>query len=244
MGPTVSRVIGRLSERVTYGPHEGQFVEMWTAPGEARLTVVFFHGGFWRSTYELSLMDALCEDVAERGWRAVNVEYRRGKGWAATAEDVRAGWDSAVELAHGTRLVTIGHSAGGQLVLWAATSCEPKPDLAVSLGGVADLAMGEQLALGSGAVAALLQGEPLAAADPAQLVPSGVPTLVVAARDDHIVPRHVSASYVDAARAAGDPVTFIEPPGDHFSLIDPASEAWAQTRAHLTAQFPELVAGE
>ena len=49
------------------------------------------HGGFWKAEYDLTLMDALCEDLAQRGWAAWNVEYRRlgnGGGVPETLEDV------------------------------------------------------------------------------------------------------------------------------------------------------------
>lgn len=227
------RLRGRKADRVPYGAHKAQFVEVWDAPGTSALTAVFVHGGFWRSNYKLDLMDALCADAVQRGWRAVNVEYRRERGWSAMADDVRGAWALAVDVAGQDPIVTVGHSAGGHLGLWAAASCEPKPALAVSLGGVVDLALADELNLGVGAVRALLGAAPLSDADPAQLVPSRAPTLLVAPRSDFVVPREVSASYADKAQAAGDDVTMIEPPGDHFSVIDPASEAWAETCAHI-----------
>jgi acetyl esterase/lipase len=89
---------------------------------------VLLHGGFWRARYDLRLEDPLIADLTKRGWATWNLEYRRlgplsRGGWPATLEDVAAGIDhlgridEPLDLA---RVVAIGHSAGGQLALWAA----------------------------------------------------------------------------------------------------------------------------
>lgn len=107
-----------------YGPDPAQFGELWlpgTAPGE---TVVLVHGGFWRARYDLSLGRPLAADLVRRGYAVWNLEYRRagaGGGWPATFEDIAAGIDHLADLPVGTsRVVAIGHSAGGHLAAWAA----------------------------------------------------------------------------------------------------------------------------
>ena len=50
--------------------------------------------------------------------------------------------------------------------------------------------------------------------------------LCVHGRDDDIVPLAQSTAYVDAARKTGSRATLQEVDGDHFTLIDPASDAW------------------
>jgi acetyl esterase/lipase len=231
-------VIPHKAERIAYGDDASQFVELWVAAGDATLTLVMFHGGFWRAAYDLGLMDGLCADTAQRGWRAVNVEYRRGQGWTAMAEDVVAAWALAVELSGDDPIVTVGHSAGGHLALWAAAKCAPKPAAVVSLAGVADLGEARRLDLGGGAVDELLDNDARVAADPVELLPTGVPTLLVAPQHDTSVPRSLSASYAGRARALGDQATLIEPAGDHMAVLDPSSDAWAATVAHII----ELVA--
>lgn len=222
----------RKAERLAYGDDSSQFVEIWDAPGRASGTAVFFHGGFWRESYDLGLMDGLCADAARRGWLAVNVEYRRGRGWPAMAADVCDAWAFVVDTA-AQPVVTLGHSAGGHLALWAAAACKPKPSLVVSLAGVADLTTARRLDLGGGAVAELFGDAPSPPADPTQLVPLGVTVVLVAPQADLQVPREVSASFAAAARDAGDAVSLVEPPGDHFSVIDPTSRAWADTWEHV-----------
>src|SRR5262249_61709575 len=88
--------------------------------------VVLLHGGFWRARFTRSLMTGLAVDLAERGWASWNVEYRRGGtggGASETLDDI----DRAIETLVGvgeslptSRIVMVGHSAGGQLALCAA----------------------------------------------------------------------------------------------------------------------------
>ena len=50
---------------------------------------------------------------------------------------------------------------------------------------------------------------------------------------DQFVPIEQSRSYVAAATAAGGTAELVEVEGDHFVVIDPDSEAWSTTLAHL-----------
>ena len=102
---------------------------------DPRAVVVVLHGGFWRARYGADLMDELCDDLAARGYAAWNVEYRRvgaGGGWPATFDDVEAATRRAND---GLPLVTLGHSAGGHLAVWAARAAarrSPSPRRACS----------------------------------------------------------------------------------------------------------------
>ena len=60
-------------------------------------------------------------------------------------------------------------------------------------------------------------------------VPLDVPVWCVHAPDDDTVPISQSRDYVAAALAAGGRATLVEVPGDHYTVIDPTSEAWALT---------------
>src|SRR6201999_3609366 len=72
----------------------------------------------------LSLGRPLAADLAARGYTALNLEYRRGGdggGWPQTFADVAAGIDLLATLpADTSRIVAVGHSAGGHLATWAA----------------------------------------------------------------------------------------------------------------------------
>jgi acetyl esterase/lipase len=242
--------------RIAYGPGLEQWGELRLPPaaaptalgdapgavptalgdGQPPPVAVLLHGGFWRSVWAADLMDALAVDLAARGFAAWNLEYRRPDryGWTATASDVAAGlgalsdMDARLDL---NRVAVLGHSAGGQLALRVAAD-HGRIALVVPLAGVLDLAGGDGRGIGTGAVTAALGGpryevpEVYAASDPMARVPIGVPQLVVQGADDDLDLIDFNRRYVAAARAAGDDVTYIEEPGDHFAVIDPAAPLW------------------
>ena len=65
--------------------------------------------------------------------------------------------------------------------------------------------------------------------------PAQVALAWLLAKGDDIVPISQSRSYVEAATAAGGTARLVEVEGDHFSVIDPASDAWATTLTILEA---------
>lgn len=237
------------ARRVCYGPDP----EQWADVRGAGPAAVLLHGGFWRSIWAADLMDELAVDLAARGWTSWNLEYRRPDrhGWDATVADVAAGVAAAAS--ESGPVVLFGHSAGGQLALRLAADHNeaaggegwvgdhPRVVLAVSLAGVLDLAEGERRFLGDGAIPAALGGTPAtvpevyAASDPMARLPIGVPTLLVQGAGDSPDLVDVNRRYATAARAAGDDVTLLELPGDHFDVIKPGSALWAATMAEVTA---------
>src|SRR2546430_1706534 len=116
------------------------------------------HGGFWQSRYDLSHIGHLCAALTSKGIITCNVEYRRlgnpGGGWPGTFQDISLATRNILQTMPTDPRVDpaltaiIGHSAGGHLALWAASSqrisdgsplhCEQKITLtrAVSLAGV------------------------------------------------------------------------------------------------------------
>ncbi|MDP9867132.1 MULTISPECIES: alpha/beta hydrolase [Streptosporangium] len=225
------------ARRIAYGDHPDQWAEVRPPHGDgaAPPVAVLLHGGYWRSIWGADLMDALCVDLAERGFAAWNLEYRRPDlhGWAATTEDVAR----AIALAAGSTpgpVVAIGHSAGGQLALRAAAD-DPRITLAVSLAGVLDLVEGDRRQLSSGAVAAALGGSAAEAPEvyrrssPMERLPLGVPQLIVQGGGDDLDLVDLGRRYARAAQASGDEVTYLEMSGDHFDVIDPASPIWRAT---------------
>jgi acetyl esterase/lipase len=230
-----------------YGRDPSQVADLYLPEGEGPWPVaVVIHGGYWREHYDRSLMDAVCADLARRGWAAWNLEYRRiagGRGgWPQTFDDVAAGIDHLAELhAAATipidtrRVVTIGHSAGGHLALWAATRDRPRVPVTAAVGqaAVSDLARASRLGLSNGAADELMGGPPdrvperYAAASPSERLPLGVPTLLVHGGRDDTVPVELSRDLHAAAVAAGDDCELVVNERDgHFEHIDPETAAW------------------
>ncbi|WP_298461092.1 alpha/beta hydrolase [uncultured Cellulomonas sp.] len=243
-----------------YGPHPDQRADLRVPPGppppDGYPVAVLVHGGYWRSRWESDLMEPMAADLVDRGWATWNVEYRRpdGHGWDATTADVAAALDALAGVARAradvdlARVVTIGHSAGGQLVarLAADVAADPaapvRPALTVSLAGVLDLVAGDRHGLGDGAVAAALGGRAdavpaaYAASSPAARLPVGLPVAVVCglADDPHLLA--MARGFVRAATAAGDDVLAVEDDGDHFAVIDPRSAIWGRVAELVTAR--------
>lgn len=222
--------------RVRYGSDAAQFGELHLPRRSSHAGVaVVIHGGFWRARYDLDLGRPLAADLAAHGVAAWNIEYRRignGGGWPATADDVAAAIDHLAGLDVDTSaVVTIGHSAGGQLAVWAAGRTDPRVRVtaAVSQAGVLDLVAACREHLGTGAVAAFLGGSPddvperYRAADPLAAAPLDAPVLCVHARADDTVPISQSETYV--AAAAGGAV-LRDVPGGHYTVIDPSHSSW------------------
>jgi acetyl esterase/lipase len=242
-GPTL-RALLRRPERHRYGSdHRVQAADLYLPSGDGPHPVaVVLHGGNWRAKYGKIVTKPIAVDLARRGVAAWNVEYRRvgrgqGGGWPATFDDVAAAIDLLPSIARGRLdlgdVRAVGHSAGGQLALWAASRG--------GIGRVAALAAPVDLRAAGADARALMGGSPdevperYAAADPMQLVPLGVPTLLVHGADDATVPVKRSRRYAEAARAAGDQVELLEPvPGHHRIHIDPRSSAWRAAAEFLT----------
>ncbi|MGB8953899.1 MAG: alpha/beta hydrolase [Tumebacillaceae bacterium] len=241
--------------RIAYGLGDYHFGELRLPEGEGPHPVaLIIHGGFWGAAYGLDLMDRMAEDFTARGLATWNIEYRRvgneGGGWSGTLLDVGRATDHLRELAKEYPLdlghvVVIGHSAGGHLALWVAGRHRlpqgrelavesPLPvKAAVSLAGVNDLRLMSIARPGHEAVKLFLGGnadevpERCAQANPAELLPLGVPQVLIHGTEDVNVPLMLSTEYLPAALAAGDDVQLVELPGvEHFKVIDPASEAW------------------
>jgi acetyl esterase/lipase len=235
------------AKRIPYGDDRAQFVELTLPAAEPKGVVVVVHGGFWKAAYDIGYGRPLAASLAEHGWAAWNIEYRRvgnRGGDPETFDDVAAAIDALHEHDLGlTRVLGLGHSAGGHLVTWAASRGRfprwpTKVELTgvVSQAGVLDLTAAFEEDLGGGAVVAFLghrPGQADARLDPIRQVPLDIPLHCIHGTDDTIVPVSQSRSYVEAATAAGATAELTEVAGDHFVLIDPESEAWRKTLAIL-----------
>lgn len=218
--------------------------------------VVILHGGCWLNAYDLHLMDPMATALTRAGYATWNLEYRRigdeGGGWPGTFRDVAAGLNHLRELVLEydldlSRVVVVGHSAGGHLSLWLAGQHQlpagseiAESDLlplsgVVSLAGIVDpetYLVREGQSCGS-AVDDLLGGLPedlperYRQASPLALAPLGVRQILITGEEDRIVPlAHVNLFY-EKAKKDGDKVKSVAvPQAGHFEVIAPGSVAW------------------
>jgi acetyl esterase/lipase len=225
--------------------------------------VVIIHGGWWSTGWDRRFMRDLAEDLVRRGYATWNLEYRllgdpdeEGGGWPGTFEDVANGIDALADKAPDfnldlSRVVFLGHSAGGHLALWAASrstfeagfvGANPKvePTSVVALAPVCDLVAAANQNLGNGAVQKLLGGSPTevpltyATASPTLLRPGPARHILIHSTMDETVPVEQSRTYAQVARERGADVELIEvPAGDHFAVIDIKGETWIALRDRM-----------
>lgn len=240
----------RRGSRHEFGadPSQAGDLHLPSGPGPHPVAVLL-HGGYWQTTYGKLVTRPLALDLVSRGWAAWNLEYRRlgtgrggGGGWPMTFEDVAAGIDCLAGLDAPldlSRVVLVGHSAGGQLALWAAArqvlplgavGGDPKvtATAVVALAPVTNLVRArvhaEQL-LG-GTVDA--QPDRWAQADPVRAGAPDVPALVVHPTADETVPVTRSREYAERTG-----VELVETAGTHRDPIDPSSPSWAAAAGWL-----------
>lgn len=256
----------RPTKRVHYGPGALQFGELWLPSGahDKRATIVFIHGGCWMSEYTLDHAAYAASALAAAGYAVWAPEYRRigneGGGWPGTFDDIGNAVDFVRTLAKTEasidtgRVIVAGHSAGGQLALWAATRPRDASNAkvgggatplvvkgVVSLAGITDLATyGSERGSCNASVTPLLGGKPAEMQDryravsPIERLPIGVPTTLVHGDRDPIVPVGLAQAFATRAKTAGDKVTVTTISGaGHFDLIAPQTRAWP----HVIAAF-------
>lgn len=236
---------------IPYGDHPAQVCELYAASlNGPRPAAVLLHGGFWRRRYGRELEGGIARDLAARGWAVWNVEYRRigdGGGWPETLEDVAAAIDALADAPADVdleRVVAIGHSAGGQLAVWAAArpglpagapgaGPQVRITAAVAQAGALDLHELSRLRTSNAAVHELLDGTPAEVpqryelASPLRRLPTGVPLLVVHGGRDGDVPVHVSREFAAAAVAAGDDCEIVVVDDEsHYEHLEPNSLSW------------------
>ena len=240
--------------RESYGPSPVQFGELRLPRGGARVpVVVFLHGGCWRAAYDHAHVAAAAASLADAGYAVWVPEYRRvgeeGGGWPGTFDDVASAVDHVRTLAaryptlDTTRVILAGHSAGGQLALWAASRkagdarsgrTPPLPVAGVvSLAGITDLATYASPGGCGSAVVPLMGGtsaevpDRYRAVSPIERVPLGVPVRIVHGAADPTVPLDQSRTFAERVVAAGGRAVVTEVPGaGHFDVVAPQSAAW------------------
>lgn len=238
----------------SYGPLQAHEGDLHLPAGHHLPVVCLLHGGFWRMPYGRDQMTDIAHDLALQGYAVWNLEYRRlgasTSGWPGTFDDVITGIEHLAQLsANGadldlSRVAVVGHSAGGQLALWAAAhlsagrrnGVEHRVRIAAAVGqaALADLVRAYELEVGSSAITELLDGTPTEQfaryelASPRALLPLGIPQFVLHGTADDVVPIELARAYAQTARDAGDRVEFLELAGaGHMDYLNPSSNAHA-----------------
>jgi acetyl esterase/lipase len=220
--------------RIAYGPEPLQFGDLRVPDGEPPFPLaVVFHGGYWQATYNLIHTGPLCRTLAELGIASWNVEYRcvgdPGGEWPSAGRDVELalGYLERLPLEH-DRVVLVGHSAGGQLALWAAKQTRLP---VVALAPVSDVRDTVVRRGPDSAPARFMAPEHFPTGSPLELLPLGVPQILVHGTADESVPYEMSERYVAAAGDEAELVT-LEGTG-HFEPIDPLAREFSETIAAI-----------
>lgn len=241
-----------------YGDDENQFVDLYLPQGDGlRPVVVLVHGGCWRALYGAKPLGGISRALNAAGVAVWNVEYRRngnGGGYPQTLLDVSQAADLLTQVAAEYRLdmqrvVTMGHSAGGQLALWLAARPRLDPTSrvysanplmvkgVVCLAGIIDLVSAVAQGLCGESLPQVMGGLPgdvpdhYRDASPMALLPLGVRQIHVVGDVDTGILANVQP-YVEAAEAAGDDVRLtIVPDAGHFELVVAETAAWKTVSA-------------
>lgn len=263
-------------QTIPYGPEEKKQYGVLVAPlqengepvTEQVPVVVMIHGGGWNDASDMSYMNDIAMDLVSHGVVVWSIAYRgaihsdqtdRGPerpAWPVAGEDVAAAVDLVPRLAERSpvpldmsRVITLGHSAGGHLATWAASrhrlrkgavGAEPEvqPVGCVSMAGVYDLRTAyeldpegaEDLMGGSPQEISNAYGE----ASPQLLLPARVPVIVCKGGRDEEIPASQADDYVAAARKRGDPVELVVvEDADHNAWTVLEHQAWATARDHV-----------
>jgi acetyl esterase/lipase len=216
-----------------YADHEDAVLDVHVPADFNGTTVLLLHGGFWKTAYDRTHTRPMAVALAREGFQVATPEYRRvgpggSGGWPSTGADVRRAATRLPELLAGIGhevgiLRVIGHSAGGHLALWLATTDVPA-DRVVGLAPVCDLHEAIRLGLGSDAARAFLGEIEPDEADPMLLLDDRpAPEIrIVHGVDDDTVPVSLSRGLV----ARHPWVRLEEVPGGQYELIEPDSAVW------------------
>lgn len=234
-------------DRMRWGAEEWQFADLYMPDNESPFAnehglpcVMLIHGGFWKSEYTSELMKPIAEDLAEAGLAAWNIEFKRWNDeetgvWMDTLSDVLRAWGQ-LALLPGIdimRSMVMGHSAGGQLALLIAAKAERKPWLAIAQAPITDLVGADHAKLSDDGDAvrkwigcAPEEDESLwSNLNPVDNPPIA-PVLLIHGEEDDEVPIEQSETYARIMNAKGSDVQKVWLPGDHYSIIDVASDDW------------------
>lgn len=216
-------------QTLRYGADPDQIADFRSGShGQLKPLLILIHGGYWKPEYDRLYMDPLSAALAKQGWSVLTLEYRRQPGNPdATLDDVKLALQTLPGMItqHNGRQLLLGHSAGGHLALWLASSNPPALQGVLALAPAANLGLVEEMGLGNGAVARFL-GQPHQARpdiDPMQRPAPTVPVSIIQGGADTDVPPAIAESYCQVFQQTR--LCYL-PEMEHFGLVDPDSDAW------------------
>lgn len=257
---------------IRYGDDPAQVVDLYLPVGPGpHPTVLMIHGGCWSQPWDRTLMNQAADDLKRRGYAVWNIDYWTLSDTApsarpmlfndvARAADALRGHAAAYRLDL-SRVVTIGHSAGGHLALWLAArrnlprghyarGTDPLPiAAAISLGGLQDLELAARPP-GSGCGTEVINRlvgrfvsavpDPFADTSVPRMGALGIPQVLINGTEDRIIPTHYAEDYAGKMRALGDRDVRVRlvPGTGHVELIAPGSAAWTVAVEELARLLP------
>jgi acetyl esterase/lipase len=248
----LGRVRPAPTATISYGTAALQVADVWIPAGAGPHKVVLMvHGGCWQTEIaDRRIMNWIANDLRGRGYAVWNIDYRGvdrpGGGYPGTFQDAAAAAEAL--RAHASeyrldlsRVVAVGHSAGGHLALWLAgrpklpqgsplRTADPLPiHEVIGLGGLPDLEEAARSENGCGSeVIGRLTGGRFADTSVPRLGPLGVRQVLINGMQDRIIPIAYAQGYAAPMRALGDDVRvrMVDRTG-HVELIAPETAAWA-----------------
>lgn len=259
----------KADARLQYGPtktHIGDIRVPTNKPGPHPVAVLI-HGGCFQAKFaNLNELSQLGEALRRDGIATWNIEYRAlgqpGGGWPGTYQDIGLAIDHLRTLASRYRLdlskvIVIGHSAGGHLANWSASRAKLpaagplsapspiKPVGIVNLAGLPDLrehTKAYEQACDGPVIHQMLGGDPAIvkangiAASPVERLPLGVKQTIILGDQEDFVPRPIAQAYIAKAKAAGDDAKLvIIPAAGHFEIAASTTKAWPKVREAILA---------
>lgn len=244
--------------KLAYGERNSQFGHVYlpTSPAENGVPViVLVHGGYWSTEFGLTIETAIARDLAARGAVVWNIEYRRvgeeGGGWPRTGNDVVAAISALdgpvryalpehiASAADWSRVTVIGHSAGGQLGVWAVAqlgAVTKRAAISTVIAQAAPLDLQSGGRAGRPSLRALMGASIKQApqlyrdASPVEQAPFPAHVVAIHGELDESVPVEVSRDYVHRVVHDGQSAELIVVPGEgHDVFVNPRSRGHRET---------------